>query len=158
MYHYYHNATQDHVGGLSKQIYLPTSSPAARIFKQEGLNVTLIDEARGSRRRMKCCGPVDAGSAPTTPSSCSLRQANGGCGAVTLAPVKPKSFPPKRQSDSLGKDPKAESGCDRTRLRNTNPDHRAAAQSGITPDQVIFVQWAPEILFRALQQGKSMPA
>src|SRR5437588_6099227 len=52
------------VGGLSKQIYLPnmlTQQPG--YFKQEGLDVTLIDEASGqSSENEVLAGQVDAGS------------------------------------------------------------------------------------------------
>ena len=61
------------VGGLSKQIYLPNElTQQLGYFKQEGLAVTLIDEASGqSSENEVLAGQVDAGSGPTTtPSSC----------------------------------------------------------------------------------------
>lgn len=52
------------VGGLSKQIYLPNMlTQRLGYFSQEGLNVTLIDEASGqSSEDMVLAGQVDAGS------------------------------------------------------------------------------------------------
>src|SRR2546428_14043130 len=51
------------VGGLSKQIYLPNMlTQQLGYFKQEGLNVTLIDEASGqSSENEVLAGQVDAG-------------------------------------------------------------------------------------------------
>lgn len=52
------------VGGLSKQIYLPNElTQRLGYFSQEGLNVTLIDEASGqSSEDQVLAGQVDAGS------------------------------------------------------------------------------------------------
>jgi NitT/TauT family transport system substrate-binding protein len=52
------------VGGLSKQIYLPNMlTQRLGYFQQEGLNVTLIDEASGqSSEDQVLAGQVDAGS------------------------------------------------------------------------------------------------
>src|SRR5437762_9169490 len=52
------------VGGLSKQIYLPNKlTQQLGYFKQEGLDVTLIDEASGqSSENEVLAGQVDAGS------------------------------------------------------------------------------------------------
>src|SRR5881394_3795505 len=52
------------VGGLSKQIYLPNMlTQQLGYFKQEGLEVTLIDEASGqSSENEVLAGQVDAGS------------------------------------------------------------------------------------------------
>src|SRR5579884_1668438 len=52
------------VGGLSKQIYLPNMlTQQLGYFKQEGLDVTLIDEASGqSSENEVLAGQVDAGS------------------------------------------------------------------------------------------------
>src|SRR5438045_2673807 len=52
------------VGGLSKQIYLPNElTQQLGYFKQEGLEVTLIDEASGqSSEDEVLAGQVDAGS------------------------------------------------------------------------------------------------
>src|SRR3989441_11441113 len=52
------------VGGLSKQIYLPNElTQQLGYFKQEGLEVTLIDEASGqSSENEVLAGQVDAGS------------------------------------------------------------------------------------------------
>src|SRR2546429_6313785 len=52
------------VGGLSKQIYLPNElTQQLGYFKQEGLDVTLIDEASGqSSENEVLAGQVDAGS------------------------------------------------------------------------------------------------
>src|SRR3989440_1324851 len=52
------------VGGLSKQIYLPNGlTQQLGYFKQEGLDVTLIDEASGqSSEDEVLAGQVDAGS------------------------------------------------------------------------------------------------
>src|SRR5881227_284661 len=52
------------VGGLSKQIYLPNElTQRLGYFKQEGLDVTLIDEASGqSSENEVLAGQVDAGS------------------------------------------------------------------------------------------------
>src|SRR5438477_1010838 len=52
------------VGGLNKQIYLPNElTQRLGYFTQEGLNVTLIDEASGqSAEDEVLAGQVDAGS------------------------------------------------------------------------------------------------
>src|SRR5438874_7412101 len=52
------------VGGLSKQIYLPNMlTQQLGYFKQQGLDVTLIDEASGqSSENEVLAGQVDAGS------------------------------------------------------------------------------------------------
>ncbi len=52
------------VGGLSKQIYLPNElTQQLGYFQQEGLDVTLIDEASGqSSENEVLAGQVDAGS------------------------------------------------------------------------------------------------
>ncbi len=52
------------VGGISKQIYLPNElTQQLGYFKQEGLEVTLIDEASGqSSEDEVLAGQVDAGS------------------------------------------------------------------------------------------------
>src|SRR5215469_18484765 len=52
------------VGGLSKQIYLPNMlTKQLGYFDQEGLDVTLIDEASGqSAEDLLVAGQVDAGS------------------------------------------------------------------------------------------------
>ncbi|HEV2661430.1 MAG TPA: ABC transporter substrate-binding protein, partial [Ktedonobacteraceae bacterium] len=52
------------VGGLSKQIYLPNKlTEQLGYFQQEGLDVTLIDEASGqSSENEVLAGQVDAGS------------------------------------------------------------------------------------------------
>ena len=52
------------VGGLSKQIYLPNElTQQLGYFRQEGLDVTLIDEASGqSSENEVLAGQVDAGS------------------------------------------------------------------------------------------------
>src|SRR5256885_5880217 len=58
------------VGGLSKQIYLPNMlTQQLGYFKQEGLDVTLIDEASGqSSENEVLAGPVEAGSGSYKPT------------------------------------------------------------------------------------------
>ena len=89
------------VGGLSKQIYLPNELTAQLgYFSQEGLDVTLIDEASGqSSENEVLAGQVDAGSGILHGHHrvASGWQANAVCGSSCndWHLVRAKSFPLK---------------------------------------------------------------
>src|SRR3989440_8978095 len=78
------------VGGLSKQIYLPNMlTQQLGYFKQEGLDVTLIDEASGqSSENEVLAGQVDAGSGSYN-HTIELQAAGKNMEAVVLLDIAP---------------------------------------------------------------------
>src|SRR5438876_2651547 len=149
------------VGGLSKQIYLPNElTQQLGYFKQEGLDVTLIDEASGqSSENEVLAGQVDAGSGSYN-HTIELQAAGKQMEAVVLLNVAPGeaeivSAKEAGQIHSV-KDLKGENLCvteldSGTQTLTTVLLHNA----GISKDQVDFLPvGAGDTLIAALQQGK----
>src|SRR6266516_1171279 len=149
------------VGGLSKQIYLPNMlTQQLGYFKQEGLEVTLIDEASGqSSENEVLAGQVDAGSGSYN-HTIELQAAGKQMQAVVLlniAPGEAEIVSAKAASqihsvaDLKGKNLGVTALCSGTQTLTTALMHNA----GITKDQVHFVPvGAGDTFIAALQQGK----
>jgi sulfonate transport system substrate-binding protein len=149
------------VGGLSKQIYLPNMlTQQLGYFKQEGLAVTLIDEASGqSSENEVLAGQVDAGSGSYN-HTIELQAAGKQMEAVVLLNVAPGeaeivSAKAASQihsvSDLKGKNLGVTELGSGTQTLTTALLHKA----GITPNQVHFVPvGAGDTFIAALQQGK----
>src|SRR5437773_7611333 len=149
------------VGGLSKQIYLPNMlTQQLGYFKQEGLDVTLIDEASGqSSENEVLAGQVDAGSGSYN-HTIELQAAGKNMEAVVLlniAPGEAEIVSAKAAShihsvsDLKGKNLGVTELGSGTQTLTTALLHNA----GITPDQVHFVPvGAGDTFIAALQQGK----
>src|SRR3989440_10301495 len=149
------------VGGLSKQIYLPNElTQQLGYFKQEGLDVTLIDEASGqSSENEVLAGQVDGGSGSYN-HTIELQAAGKQMEAVVLMNVAPGeaeivSAKVAAQIHSV-KDLKGrnlgvtELGSG-TQTLTTALLHKV----GITADQVHFIPvGAGDTFIAALQQGK----
>jgi NitT/TauT family transport system substrate-binding protein len=149
------------VGGLSKQIYLPNMlTQRLGYFKQEGLDVTLIDEASGqSSENEVLAGQVDAGSGSYN-HTIELQAAGKEMEAVVLlnvAPGEAEIVSAKAASqihsvkDLKGRNLGVTELGSGTQTLTTALLHNA----GITPDQVHFIPvGAGDTFIAALQQGK----
>src|SRR3989440_6006463 len=149
------------VGGLSKQIYLPNMlTQQLGYFKQEGLDVTLIDEASGqSSENEVLAGQVDAGSGSCN-HTIELQAAGKNMEAVVLlniAPGEAEIVSAKAASqihsvsDLKGKNLGVTELGSGTQTLTTALLHKV----GITTDQVHFVPvGAGDTFIAALQQGK----
>jgi NitT/TauT family transport system substrate-binding protein len=149
------------VGGLSKQIYLPNKlTQQLGYFKQEGLDVTLIDEASGqSSENELLAGQVDAGSGSYN-HTIELQALGKQMQAVVLlniAPGEAEIVSAKAASqihsvqDLKGKNLGVTELGSGTQTLTTALLHTA----GITPSQVHFVPvGAGDTFIAALQQGK----
>src|SRR5712692_2266592 len=149
------------VGGLSKQIYLPNKlTQQLGYFQQEGLEVTLIDEASGqSSETQVLTGQVDAGSGFYN-HTIELQAKGKQMESVVLlnvAPGEAEIVSAKAASqiqsvkDLKGKNLGVTELGSGTQTLTTALLHNA----GITPDQVHFVPvGAGDTFIAALQQGK----
>ncbi len=149
------------VGGLSKQIYLPNElTQQLGYFQQEGLDVTLIDEASGqSSENEVLAGQVDAGSGSYN-HTIELQAAGKQMEAVVLlniAPGEAEIVSAKAASqihsvnDLKGKNLGVTELGSGTQTLTTALLHNA----GISADQVHFVPvGAGDTFIAALQQGK----
>src|SRR6266851_5581419 len=149
------------VGGLSKQIYLPNElTQQLGYFKQEGLEVTLIDEASGqSSENQVLAGQVDAGSGSYN-HTIELQAAGKNMEAVVplnVAPGEAEIVSAKAASqihsvsDLKGKYLGGTELGSGTQTLTTALLHKV----GITSDQVHFVPvGAGDTFIAALQQGK----
>ena len=149
------------VGGLSKQIYLPNMlTQQLGYFKQEGLDVTLIDEASGqSSENEVLAGQVDAGSGSYN-HTIELQAAGKQMEAVVLLNVAPgeaeivsakEAGQIHSVKDLKGKNLGVTELGSGTQTLTTALLHNA----GIAPDQVHFVPvGAGDTFIAALQQGK----
>jgi NitT/TauT family transport system substrate-binding protein len=149
------------VGGLSKQIYLPNMlTQRLGYFQQEGLNVTLIDEASGqSSEDAVLAGQVDAGSGSYNHTQ-ELQAAGKQMESVLLLNVAPGEtliVSAKEASqihsvkDLKGKNLGVTELGSGTQTLTTSLLHNV----GITPDQVHFVPvGAGDTFVAALQQGR----
>ncbi len=149
------------VGGLSKQIYLPNKlTQQLGYFQQEGLEVTLIDEASGqSSETQVLTGQVDAGSGSYN-HTIELQAKGKQMESVVLlnvAPGEAEIVSAKAASqiqsvkDLKGKNLGVTELGSGTQTLTTALLHNA----GITPDQVHFVPvGAGDTFIAALQQGK----
>lgn len=149
------------VGGLSKQIYLPNKLAAQLgYFTQEGLDVTLIDEASGqSSEDQVLAGQVDAGSGSYN-HTIELQAAGKQMQSVVLlnvAPGEAEIVSAKAASqihsvkDLVGKNLGVTELGSGTQTLTTALLHNA----GITPDKVHFVPvGAGDTFIAALQQGR----
>lgn len=149
------------VGGLSKQIYLPNMlAQQLGYFKQEGLDVTLIDEASGqSSENEVLAGQVDAGSGSYN-HTMELQAAGKQMQSVVLlnvAPGEAEVVSAKAASqihsvkDLKGKNLGVTELGSGTQTLTTALLHNA----GISPDQVHFIPvGAGDTFIAALQQGR----
>ncbi len=149
------------VGGLSKQIYLPNKlTQQLGYFKQEGLEVTLIDEASGqSSENELLAGQVDAGSGSYN-HTIELQPKGKQMEAVVLlniAPGEAEVVSAKAASqihsvkDLVGKNLGVTELGSGTQTLTTALLHNA----GIATDRVHFVPvGAGDTFIAALQQGK----
>src|SRR2546430_4308460 len=149
------------VGGLSKQIYLPNMlTQQLGYFKQEGLDVTLIDEASGqSSENEVLAGQVDAGSGSynhTIELQAKGEQMeagvllNGAPGEAEIVSAKAASQI-HSVSDLKGKNLGVTELGSGTQTLTTALLHNA----GIAPNQVHFIPvGAGDTFIAALQQGK----
>ncbi len=149
------------VGGISKQIYLPNElTQQLGYFKQEGLDVTLIDEASGqSSENEVLAGQVDAGSGSYN-HTIELQPKGKQMEAVVLLNVAPGeaeivSAKAASQihsvSDLKGKNLGVTELGSGTQTLTTALLHKV----GVTTDQVHFIPvGAGDTFIAALQQGK----
>src|SRR2546429_1130781 len=149
------------VGWLSKQIYLPNMlTKQLGYFKQEGLDVTLIDEASGqSSENEVLAGQVDAGSGSYN-HTIELQAKGKQMEAVVLLNVAPgeaeivsakEAGQIHSVSDLKGKNLGVTELGSGTQTLTTALLHKV----GITPDQVHFIPvGAGDTFIAALQQGK----
>lgn len=149
------------VGGLSKQIYLPNElTQQLGYFQQEGLDVTLIDEASGqSSENEVLAGQVDAGSGSYN-HTIELQAAGKQMEAVVLLNVAPgeaeivsakEAGQIHSVKDLKGKNLGVTELGSGTQTLTTALLHNA----GISADQVHFVPvGAGDTFIAALQQGK----
>src|SRR5579871_5665113 len=149
------------VGGLSKQIYLPNElTQRLGYFTQEGLNVTLIDEASGqSSENEVLAGQVDAGSGSYN-HTIELQAAGKQMECVIQLDVAPgeaeivsakEADQIKTVADLKGKNLGVTELGSGTQTLTTILLHNA----GISPDQVHFIPvGAGDTFIAALQQGK----
>lgn len=149
------------VGGLSKQIYLPNMlTQQLGYFKDEGLNVTLIDEASGqSSEDEVIAGQVDAGSGSYN-HTIELQAAGKKMEDVvqlTVAPGEAEIVSAKEANqihsfaDLKGKNLGVTELGSGTQTLTTVMLQKA----GITPDQVHFIPvGAGDTFIAAMQQGR----
>ncbi len=149
------------VGGLSKQIYLPNMlTQRLGYFSQEGLNVTLIDEASGqSSEDEVLAGQVDAGSGSYN-HTIELQAAGKQMECVVqlgIAPGEAEMVSTKEANqihsvaDLKGKNLGVTELGSGTQTLTTVLLHKV----GITPDQVHFIPVGAGATFiAAMQQGK----
>src|SRR5579872_1062240 len=149
------------VGGLSKQIYLPNElTQQLGYFQQEGLDVTLIDEASGqSSENEVLAGQVDAGSGSYN-HTIELQAAGKQMEAVVLLNVAPgeaeivsakEAGQIHSVQDLKGKNLGVTELGSGTQTLTTALLHKA----GVSADQVHFVPvGAGDTFIAALQQGK----
>jgi NitT/TauT family transport system substrate-binding protein len=149
------------VGGLSKQIYLPNKlTQQLGYFGQEGLDVTLIDEASGqSSENEVLAGQVDAGSGSYN-HTLELQAAGKQMESVVLlnvAPGEAEVISAKEAgqihsvSDLKGKNLGVTELGSGTQTLTTALLHKV----GITPDQVHFIPvGAGDTFIAAIQQGR----
>ncbi len=149
------------VGGLSKQIYLPNElTQQLGYFQQQGLDVTLIDEASGqSSENEVLAGQVDAGSGSYN-HTIELQAAGKQMEAVVLLNVAPgeaeivsakEAGQIHSVKDLKGKNLGVTELGSGTQTLTTALLHNA----GISADQVHFVPvGAGDTFIAALQQGK----
>ena len=149
------------VGGLSKQIYLPNMlAKQLGFFDQQGLDVTLIDEASGqSAEDEVLAGQVDAGSGSYN-HTIELQAAGKQMEAVVqlgIAPGEAEMVSAKEAgqihsfADLKGKNLGVTELGSGTQTLQTIMLHNV----GITPDQVHFVPvGAGDTFIAAMQQGK----
>src|SRR5437588_3550301 len=149
------------VGGLSKQIYLPNMlTQQLGYFKQEGLDVTLIDEASGqSSENEVLAGQVDAGSGSYN-HTIELQAKGKQMEAVVqmnVAPGEAEIVSAKEAgqihsvSDLKGKNLGVTELGSGTQTLTTALLHKV----GITPDQVHFIPvGAGDTFIAAIQQGR----
>ncbi len=149
------------VGGLSKQIYLPNMlTQQLGYFKQEGLDVTLIDEASGqSAEDEVLAGQVDAGSGSYN-HTIELQAAGKQMEAVVLLNVAPgeaevvsakEAGQIHSVSDLKGKNLGVTELGSGTQTLTT----ALLRKVGITPDQVHFIPvGAGDTFIAAMQQGR----
>jgi NitT/TauT family transport system substrate-binding protein len=149
------------VGGLSKQIYLPNMlTQRLGYFSQEGLDVTLIDEASGqSSENEVLAGQVDAGSGSYN-HTIELQAAGKQMECVVqlnVAPGEAEMVSAKEANqihsvaDLKGKNLGVTELGSGTQTLTTVLLHKV----GITPDQVHFIPvGAGDTFIAAMQQGK----
>ena len=149
------------VGGLSKQIYLPNMlTQRLGYFAQQGLDVTLIDEASGqSSENEVLAGQVDAGSGSYN-HTIELQAKGKQMESVVLLNVAPgeaevvsakEAGQIHSVSDLKGKNLGVTELGSGTQTLTTALLHKA----GITPDQVHFIPvGAGDTFIAAIQQGK----
>lgn len=149
------------VGGLSKQIYLPNMlTQQLGYFKQEGLNVTLIDEASGqSSENEVLAGQVDAGSGSYN-HTIELQAAGKNMECVVQMDIAPgeAEMVSSKEAGTItsvaalkGKNLGVTELGSGTQTLTTVLLHKA----GITPDQVHFIPvGAGDTFIAAMQQGK----
>jgi len=149
------------VGGLSKQIYLPNMlTQRLGYFAQQGLDVTLIDEASGqSSENEVLAGQVDAGSGSYN-HTIELQAKGKQMQSVVLLNVAPgeaevvsakEAGQIHSVSDLKGKNLGVTELGSGTQTLTTALLHKA----GITPDQVHFIPvGAGDTFIAAIQQGK----
>lgn len=149
------------VGGLSKQIYLPNMlTQQLGYFSQEGLNVTLIDEASGqSSEDQVLAGQVEAGSGSYN-HTIELQAAGKNMECVVqldVAPGEAELVSAKAASsihsvaDLKGKNLGVTELGSGTQTLTTALLHKV----GITPDQVHFIPvGAGDTFIAAMQQGR----
>ncbi|HZU01094.1 MAG TPA: ABC transporter substrate-binding protein [Ktedonobacteraceae bacterium] len=149
------------VGGLSKQIYLPNElTKQLGYFDQEGLDVTLIDEASGqSSENEVLAGQVDAGSGSYN-HTIELQAAGKQMESVVLlnvAPGEAEVISAKEAgqihsvSDLKGKNLGVTELGSGTQTLTTALLHKV----GISPDQVHFIPvGAGDTFIAAIQQGR----
>jgi NitT/TauT family transport system substrate-binding protein len=148
------------VGGLNKQIYLPNMlTQRLGYFAQEGLNVTLIDEASGqSSEDAVLAGQVDAGSGSYN-HTIELQAAGKNMECVVQLDIAPgeaeivsakEADQIKSMADLKGKNLGVTELGSGTQVLTTALLH----QQGITPDQVHFIPvGAGDTFIAAMQQG-----
>ncbi len=149
------------VGGLSKQIYLPNElAKQLGYFAQQGLDMTLIDEASGqSSENEVLAGQVDAGSGSYN-HTIELQAAGKQMESVVqldIAPGEAEVVSAKEAgqihsiSDLKGKNLGVTELGSGTQTLTTALLHKA----GITPDQVHFIPvGAGDTFIAAMQQGR----
>ena len=149
------------VGGLSKQIYLPNMlTHQLGYFQQEGLDVTLIDEASGqSSENEVLAGQVDAGSGSYN-HTIELQAAGKQMQAVVLLNVAPGeaeivSAKAASQIHSVADLKGKNLGVTELGSGTQTLTTALLQNAGITKDQVHFVPvGAGDTFIAALQQGK----
>ena len=149
------------VGGLNKQIYLPNElTQRLGYFAQEGLNVTLIDEASGqSSENEVLAGQVDAGSGSYN-HTIELQAAGKQMECVVqldVAPGEAEMVSTKEAGTVTSAKDLAGKNLGVTELGSGTQTLTTAIlhNVGITPDKVHFIPvGAGDTFIAAMQQGK----